>query len=193
MIQQQRFGGSVLSIPLNLMQNHGIRAIARGMVSSMGRESLFAMSMLGLCPVLQRELMDRYSMAEQSALAGSALSASLFSATLTHPLDTIKTCMQGDVAQQKYSSMRGTAALLVAENGIAQGLFKGLGFRIGLIATTFFLVNQWKQVLTPLFVSPFDQSSLTAILSPLSEAKFLMSRNSIQTATRIRENSDFAG
>merc|ERR1711879_456224 len=106
----------------------------------MGRESLFTMAMLGLCPVLQREFMHRYSMPEHTALAGGALCSSLFAATLTHPLDTIKTCMQGDMAQHKYSSMRRTAAVLVAENGMAQGLFKGLGFRIGLISTSFFLV-----------------------------------------------------
>jgi hypothetical protein len=153
----------------------------------MGRESLFTMAMLGLCPVLQREFMDRYSMPEQSALAGGALCASLFSATLTHPLDTIKTCMQGDVAQQKYTSMRGTAASLVAENGIAQGLFKGLGFRIGLISTSFFLVNQWKQILTPFFLSSrsWDRSALAeilspineAILSPINQAKWVMARH----------------
>jgi len=138
-----------MGTPLNLIQTHGVSALARGMVSSMGRESLFTMAMLGICPVLQREFMHRYSMPEQTALASGALCASLFSATLTHPLDTIKTCMQGDVAQQRYTTMKKTGELLVAEHGVGKGLFKGLSFRIGLITTSFFLVNQWKQVLAP--------------------------------------------
>jgi len=154
MIQQQRFGGSLLSAPLNLVQRYGMSSLTRGMVPSMGRESLFSMAMLGICPVLQRELMHRYSLEENTALAAGALTSSVFAATLTHPLDTVKTCMQGDVAQQRYTSMRGTAALIAAEHGVAKGLFKGLSFRIALISTAFFLVNQWKQVLAPVLFPP---------------------------------------
>lgn len=154
MIQQQRFGGSLLGTPLNLVHRYGRSSLTRGMVSSMGRESLFSMAMLGICPVLQRELMHRYSLEEHTALAAGALTSSVFAATLTHPLDTIKTCMQGDVAQQKYTCMRETAALIAAEHGVAKGLFKGLSFRIALISTAFFLVNQWKEVLAPTLFPP---------------------------------------
>jgi hypothetical protein len=38
-------------------------------------------------------------------LAGSVLSG-LFAGTVTHPLDTVKTCMQGDVERRSYKGGR---------------------------------------------------------------------------------------
>ena len=43
-----------------------------------------------------------------------------------------------------------TGNTIVAEHGMVQGLFKGLGFRIALISTTFFLVNHFKEQTVPL-------------------------------------------
>jgi len=64
-------------------------------------------------------------------------------------MDTIKTCMQGDLEQKKYTTVTKTGQSLASEYGVAQGLFKGLSFRIVLIATTFFLVNKFKEQLVP--------------------------------------------
>ena len=60
-----------------------------------------------------------------------------------------KTCMQGDVARKKYKGIVQTGQLLTQEYGVAQGLFKGLMWRIALIATTFFLVNKIKETVAP--------------------------------------------
>ena len=65
-------------------------------------------------------------------------------------MDTIKTCMQGDLAQTKYTDITSTGRLLASEYGVVQGLFKGLTYRIMLISTTFFLVNSFKQRLLPI-------------------------------------------
>lgn len=83
-------------------------------------------------------------------LVAGALCGSFFAATITHPMDTIKTCMQGDMGREKYTTVTGTGNKLMAEYGVAKGLFKGLSFRIALIATTFFLVNNLKQQLLPI-------------------------------------------
>lgn len=149
MIQQQRFGGSILGTPMRLLADSGAASLARGMVTTIGRESLYTMAMLGLCPVVQRTLVEEYEMDPGVALAAGAFGSSIFSATLTHPLDTIKTCMQGDVEQVKYKGITSTGKNLAAEYGVAQGLFKGLAWRITLISTTFFLVNKFKQSLAP--------------------------------------------
>ena len=67
-------------------------------------------------------------------------------------MDTIKTCMQGDVGMTKYPrGAVGTGRVLAAEYGVAQGLFKGLAWRIVLITSTFFLVNKFKGVMVPLY------------------------------------------
>lgn len=153
MIQQQRFGGSLVGTPKRLIAQGGAATLTRGIVSCMGRESLYTMAMLGLCPVLQREFMTRFDLAGPAALVPAAFLSSLTSATFSHPMDTIKTCMQGDVEQKKYTTLTGTAKNLVAEYGLVQGLFKGLAWRITLITSTFFAVNQFKQMLMPALLS----------------------------------------
>ena len=64
-------------------------------------------------------------------------------------MDTIKTCMQGDLGGVKYKGIMETGSLLAEEYGVVQGLFKGLTYRIALISTTFFLVNTFKGKLVP--------------------------------------------
>jgi len=149
MIQQQRFGGSLFSTPQRLVRDHGVASLVRGMLPCMARESLFTTAMLGGCPVIQRELMERFSLSEPTALAAGALSASLVSGALTHPADSVKTCMQGDVGGITYTNVLGTGRVLAQQHGIAQGLFRGFGFRIALISTSFFLVNKWKATIAP--------------------------------------------
>merc|ERR1719198_1306509 len=105
--------------------------------------------MLGIVPVLQREFVQRYHLSDEIALAGGSLIGSCVAGTVSHPMDTIKTCMQGDVGQKKYKNITATARLLAAEYGVREGLFKGLSWRVALIGTTFFLVNKFKQVVTP--------------------------------------------
>lgn len=149
MIQQQRFGGSIVSAPAKVMSEYGATTILRGVIPTMGRESLYTMAMLGVTPVMQQALVDNFEMEPNIGLAVGALSGSFFSATLTHPMDTIKTCMQGDCGQIKYTNIRGTNQSLIDEFGVRSGLFKGLGWRITLITTTFFLVNKFKSELAP--------------------------------------------
>ena len=79
-----------------------------------------------------------------------ALGGGVIVASLSHPMDTIKTCMQGDLPRAKYAGVLATGRAIAAEHGVATGLFKGLAFRIALISTTFFLVNTFKQQTVPL-------------------------------------------
>ncbi len=67
---------------------------------TLGREGLFTMAMLGITPRIQRTL-HAYGLESNVALAVGALTGSVTAATLTHPMDTIKTCQQGDVACAK--------------------------------------------------------------------------------------------
>lgn len=164
MIQQQRFGGTLFETPKRLVRDWGAASLARGMLPCVARESLFTTAMLGACPLIQRELMQRYSLSEPTALAGGALVASLLSATLTHPLDTVKTCMQGDVGRITYTNVRGTAQVLIRQHGAAQGLFRGFGFRTALIATSFFLVNKWKATIAPIIFQ--DAPAQVAVAEP---------------------------
>jgi solute carrier family 25 (mitochondrial carnitine/acylcarnitine transporter), member 20/29 len=152
MIQQQRFGGSIASVPVRVLKGYGAgpSGLGRGMSMTMGRECLFSLAMLGVTPAIQKSLSSgSMKMESNTALVAGALAGSFFAATVSHPMDTIKTCMQGDLEQKKYQSVTKTGQSLAQEYGVAKGLFKGLGFRIVLIATTFFLVNKFKEQLVP--------------------------------------------
>jgi len=158
MIQQQNLGTSMVETPIKIINEFGLKGLFRGAISTMGRESLYTMAMLGATPMIQSELTTRFQLDPNLALVVGALSGSFFSATLTHPMDTIKTCMQGDLHQKKYTNIPQTGALLAKEYGVRAGLFKGLSWRIGLITTTFFLVNKIKQKLAPvIFPSLLDE------------------------------------
>jgi len=148
MIQQQNSGGSIVGVPTNILKEYGMAGLARGMTMCVGREGLFTLAMLGVTPALQRKFQTSLGMEENMALAGGALASAISAATLTHPMDTIKTCQQGDMPQAKFTSVTGTYRTIVAEHGMG-GLFRGLGWRSGLIATTFFLVNKFKGTLAP--------------------------------------------
>uniref|UniRef100_A0A7S0YV12 Mitochondrial carrier protein n=1 Tax=Hemiselmis tepida TaxID=464990 RepID=A0A7S0YV12_9CRYP len=150
MIQQQRFGGSIGGTPVRVMKEYGTSGLFRGISMTMGRECLFTLAMLGVTPAIQKELSGpTYKMDSNTALAVGALTGSFFAATISHPMDTIKTCMQGDLGQEKYKGVTQTGKTLAEDYGVARGLFKGLAFRIVLIATTFFLVNNFKELLVP--------------------------------------------
>jgi len=148
MIQQQNTGGSLMGTPANLVQKHGVSILVRGLITTCGRESLFTMAMLGLTPVLKREFETSMGLDKNMALAASSLCSAFTAGFLTHPLDTIKTCMQGDLSQEKFTNIRGTKAMLMSEGGV-KSMFRGFGFRVGLITTSFFLVNHFKEMLAP--------------------------------------------
>jgi len=151
MIQQQRFGGTIAGTFSRLVGNQGVSIFSRGILTTCGREAVFTMGMLGICPVVQDKTAT-LGLSDNVALAAGALTASAISATLSHPLDTIKTCMQGDVEQSTYGNIRATAQVIKTDRGIP-GFFNGLGYRIGLITTTFFLANRFKEILAPFMFS----------------------------------------
>merc|ERR1712192_81251 len=149
MIQQQRFGGTLFGTPARIVREHGLLGLGRGITTTCGREAMFTMAMLGITPTIQKKLVDSSGYDKNVALAAGALTGACFAATITHPMDTIKTCMQGDLARAKYTDVSSTWKALANEYGVVQGLFKGLAFRIALISTTFFLVNNFKGFLVP--------------------------------------------
>ena len=93
MIQQQRFGANLSSAASRVVQEFGAGSLFRGLTMSMGREGLFTAGYLGLGPVFAGKLK------EANALGGSqgacdfagAVGAGMIAATLSHPMDTIKT------------------------------------------------------------------------------------------------------
>ena len=128
MIQQQRFGGSLLSTPGRLVADEGVASLGRGCIGATGRESVYTACFLGVQPVLQNHLTTNHLDMFGGSTTSAGMAASVFSgglaATVTHPLDTIKTCMQGDAKREVYGSLKDTYAKIYADQGV-QGFFRG--------------------------------------------------------------------
>merc|ERR1719394_386131 len=124
MIQQQRFGGTLASTPGRIMKLKGGGVLLRGLTTAAGREGIFTMGYLGIAPVVQRILRENQGWGNYSAGFGGAIIAGVFASAVTHPLDTIKTCMQGDIEREKYTDVKNSYKTIVAEGG-SVALFKG--------------------------------------------------------------------
>ena len=93
MIQQQRKGNSTVQTIKSIATPSNI---GRGFIGAAVREALWTCGYLSIPPVVRRTLMETYP--EQfpdvnKARIPAALLGGLFACYLTHPFDTIKTCM----------------------------------------------------------------------------------------------------
>ena len=72
---------------------------------TMCRESLYTCAMLGVTPEIQRYLKENNGMESKKALTIGSLIGAVVATVITHPMDTIKTCMQGDIERKKYKGI----------------------------------------------------------------------------------------
>ena len=56
-------------------------------------------------------------------------------ASLSHPMDTIKTCMQGDIAKTTYTSLTGTAQTILKEVPCLERLLHGKEKKKGFVGS----------------------------------------------------------
>jgi len=56
MTQQVKFGKSLIETPKALVSTYGVGILGRGLIMTCSRESLFTMCMLGLTPMMRREI-----------------------------------------------------------------------------------------------------------------------------------------
>lgn len=150
MVQQQRFGGSILNTPARLVSTHGISILSRGLITSCGREALFTAGYMGIGPAISKEIRARNdSVSAYSAKLMGAGCAGIIAATLSHPLDTIKTCMQGDIERKKFGSFTETARTLFSEGGFKR-FYSGWSWRTGRMMCAVYIMGECKTILSPL-------------------------------------------
>jgi len=129
MIQQQRKGGSLMGTTRDMIgQGH----IFRSVFAMMAREGIYCAGFLGVMPVtrnyITRNYPDSIGATEDKARLAAAFVAGPLCGLASHPPDTIKTCMQGDVEGLVYKGYMQTARHVVAERGVA-GLWAGFPWR----------------------------------------------------------------
>jgi len=61
MIQQQKFGGTLVQTPLRISRRYGTISILRGFVSCSIRDSIYVGCFLGITPILQKYLIKDYN------------------------------------------------------------------------------------------------------------------------------------
>ena len=149
MIQQQRFGGSIFATPLRIISKFGLFSMARGTTMSCGREGLYTGGILGMCPVFTKHIEANGIAQGGAAKILAIMSAGVVAATFSHPMDTIKSCVQGDLEYSKYKSQFHTASTLFSEGGFTR-FFTGWGFRTGRMILAVGIMNECKVRLSPL-------------------------------------------
>jgi len=111
---------------------------------------------MGISPALGRELVEKYQMKEGQAKVIGAIGAGVIAASVSHPFDTIKTCMQGDLEQNTYKGFASTAKCLWQQAGLSR-FFNGWAWRTGRMICAVFIMDECKMRLSPLlFPKYFD-------------------------------------
>jgi len=166
MIQQQRFGGNVLLTPVRIIKTFGIyNGIGRGLLMATLRESVFTAGYLGIAPLLEVVILDKcrndtggYIANEYLLKFSAAMIGALPAATLSHPLDTIKTCIQGDLEKKTYTTVTQTGKTIWEQGGITR-MFSGFGWRYFRMGCAVFIINRSKEFLAPiLYPKYFDDN-----------------------------------
>mmetsp|Transcript_69300 Transcript_69300/g.122669 ORF Transcript_69300/g.122669 Transcript_69300/m.122669 type:complete len:292 (-) Transcript_69300:143-1018(-) len=128
MTQQQVKGGSLGSNVSRLVLA-GPSACLRGLTPTCFREGIFASAYLGLAPVLRTKLQEKMPSANEEALRVlAAVGGAAVCGALSHPFDTVKTCMQGDVERRDYGTPKQTARAIWSQGGLA-AMYRGIEFR----------------------------------------------------------------
>eukprot|EP00928_Gymnodinium_smaydae_P061333 TRINITY_DN45430_c0_g1_i1.p1 TRINITY_DN45430_c0_g1~~TRINITY_DN45430_c0_g1_i1.p1 ORF type:complete len:298 (+),score=61.97 TRINITY_DN45430_c0_g1_i1:99-896(+) len=152
MTQQQVRGGSLLKNSLRLLSG-GPPLVFRGLTTTCMREGLFAAAYLGIAPAIRTRLQESAPGASEEALrVVAAVGGAAVCGVLSHPFDTIKTCMQGDVERSVYAGLRQTTGHIWSTGGLA-AMYRGIEFR--------FLRQVWQ-----VWVLDLLRAKLTPVLYP---------------------------
>jgi hypothetical protein len=129
MIQQQRKGGGLMSTSMDMVKGGHV---FRGVTAMMAREGIYAAGFLGVMPVareyIQKTFPDSMGKTEDTARLSAAFLAGPWCGLASHPPDTLKTCMQGDIEQATYKGYMQTMRHVVAERGVG-ALWAGFPWR----------------------------------------------------------------
>ncbi|CAK0827447.1 unnamed protein product [Prorocentrum cordatum] len=148
MTQQQVKGGSIGASVARVAAG-GPSTCLRGLSATCFREGIFAAAYLGLAPVLRAKLREAAPGANEEALrVPAALGGAAVCGILSHPFDTVKTCMQGDIERSVYGTTRQTVSAIWARGGAA-ALYRGIEFRFLRQAWQVWVLDLLRERLSP--------------------------------------------
>lgn len=142
MIQQQLFGGRLVDVPRRIVREYGV--LSRGLWRAVGvaavRDTIYVCGMLGVTPVAQLYLQHKHGFDPGSAAVSASVVGGIIAAVPSHPLDVVKTCMQGDLLQKEYTTASQTLRSLWQQGGL-QRVFAGCLWRTINIVSTVYIAN----------------------------------------------------
>ena len=151
MIQQQLHGGSIAGTLQRICSlGYGRRGLFRGLLPTMARDGLYVSGLLGITPVVQSYLIRTHGVSSRKASFAASIVGGVLCSLGSHPVDIVKTCMQGDLEQRRFSSPSGTLQALLREGGVRR-LFLGVVPRAINITATIYIANECVLRLSPLF------------------------------------------
>ena len=152
MIQQQRYGTSLAGTPAKIVAESGVRGLlGRGLAMSCAREGVFTAGMLGLGPAMRRYASEKLGYSDTNSAIFGAVGGGMIVASISHPMDTIKTCQQGDIGSKIYGSVIHSVKTLLSQDGGARRFFSGWSWRTGRMVYQTFLFDACKTRLSPIF------------------------------------------
>jgi solute carrier family 25 carnitine/acylcarnitine transporter 20/29 len=150
MIQQQRFGGSFVGTCARIVRSQGPQGLMRGLACSTGREALYTAGYLGIVPATQTYLKEAHGCDPVLGNSVGAIGGGLLCAALSQPLDTAKTCMQGDIEKQKYGGTLATMRTLRKEYGSVLAIYRGYTWRAVYCIFDFFALDYLSKKIGPI-------------------------------------------
>lgn len=152
MIQQQLHGSSFIKTPANIVKTYGLGAkgLMRGLSVTILRDAIYVGSMLGVTPLMQAWLEQEHGQSAGMASFNASIVGGLLASIPSHPADVIKTIMQGDLQQRRYSSASSTMRLMFKQGGVSR-FFDGCIWRSLNIVLTVYIANECKNRMTNAF------------------------------------------
>jgi solute carrier family 25 (mitochondrial 2-oxodicarboxylate transporter), member 21 len=140
-IQQQKLHLNLWNTTRTLIENFGVSGLYRGFSACVAREALYTAGYLGLAPVFTSRLVGESEYLRDRPLAASILgacAAGTLAAVTTHPIDTVKTCLQSDMEGKTWKNTFGTMKTLMNTGGIGS-LYRGMLPRTVRLCGAFFV------------------------------------------------------
>jgi len=160
MIQQQVKGGGLIGTAIDMVKA-GPSTFFRGTGAMMAREGIYAGGFLGAMPVtrtwVQKTFPDSAGKTEDTARFTAAFIAGPACGFLSHPPDTVKTCLQGDIEQATFKGYGATVKTIIDTKGFG-ALWAGFPWRLFRQCCCLILFDKIQSELAPmLFPHAFVQ------------------------------------
>ena len=110
------------------------------------REGIFTTGYLSLGPMFSEYFKTKHNVEKNKSKILGAVFGGIIAATLSHPMDTIKTCMQGDIERKNYTTLKDTTNKLIKENGWKR-FYNGWSWRTSRMICAIFLMNECREFL----------------------------------------------